>query len=220
MTSRTPVPQREAIADLVGAICYALLKSFQITARGATAAPSIDLAERQADFAVDEFKRYKGLRAHLDTLTEVPVAAMEVFRDPVDAFYASANADGWMQTQVFHFVGDTITTDFSSILATKLEPPTAEAVAVALTGRTEQEAFALEQIEHALATEGAAGRERIEGFTRAMVGSALNRFRDALLASGTVEQVLGGPDGVKDCVLELLGRHRERLSRLGLDQLD
>lgn len=218
--SRTPVPHKEAIADLVGAICYALLKSFQIAARGATAAPSIALAETQASFAVDEYQRFKGLRDYLGTLTDDPLAAMQVFREPVDAFYASADADGWMQTQVFHFVGDTITTDFSSILATKLDPSTATAVGDALTGRTAQEAFALEQIEHALDTEGAPGRERIEGFTRAMVGSALNRFRDALLASGTVETVLGGPDGVKDCVLELLGRHRERLARLGLDQLD
>jgi hypothetical protein len=216
----TQQQRREAVAEIIGAISYAMLRSFQIVARGATSAPTVVLAERQADFAVEELDRHKILAARLAELSDAPEQAVEVFRAPIDAFYEHAKADGWIQTQVFHFVGNTITNDFAEILASRLDPDTAAAVQRALTGRTAQEAFALEQIHEVLKSEGGDGQERVRSFAGAMVGEALNRFREALLASDAVEVVLGGPEGVKELVLELLGRHRERLERLGLDTLD
>jgi hypothetical protein len=48
----------------------------------------------------------------------------------------------------------------------------------------------------------------------------MNRFREALLSSDRIEMIFGGPDAVKECVLELLGRHRERLERLGIERVD
>ena len=216
----TEAQRREAVAEVIGAISYALLRSFQIVARGATSAPTVALAQRQADFAADELERHKILAARLEQLSADPEKAIEVFRGPIDAFYERANAEGWIQTQVFHFVGNTITNDFAEILASRLDPETAAAVQRALTGRTEQEGFALEQIYEVLRGEGPEGEERVQHFAGAMVGEALNRFREALMASDALEVVLGGPDGVKEVVLELLGRHRERLERLGLDTLE
>lgn len=216
----TEAVRREAVADLVGGLCYALLRVYQITAAAVASAPSISLAERQAAFAHEEFDRHRRLRARLDELTADPQGAMDRFRMMVDSFYEAAQTDRWLEGQTFHFVGNTITTDFAAIVAGRFDDATATAVREALTGRTEQESFALGQILEALDAEGAEARERIVHYTAHLVGSALNRFREALLASNTLEIALGGPDAVKEVVLELLGRHRERLERLGLEQVD
>lgn len=217
MTAETEY--RTALADLIGALCYGLLRSFGATARGAADAPTIELAARQAGFAVDEFERFRVLRERLSDLTRDSEAALQAFRAPLDAFYEAARAEGWLGTQVFHFVGDTITTDFADILASQVDSETAQAVRRALTGRTEQEGFALEQIAAALRDEGEAAQERIARIASTIVGQALNRLREALLESDALGVVLGGEVIVKECVLEILGRHRERLDRLGVERV-
>lgn len=216
----TEAARKEAVADIVGGLCYALLRVYQITAAATAGAPSIDLAERQAAFAHDEFARHRRLRARLDELTAEPQAAMDRFRETVDAFYVAAQTDRWLESQTFHFVGNTITTDFAEIVASRFDDKTAAAVREALTGRTEQESFALGQILDAIEAEGAPARDRVAHYTASLVGAGLNRFREALLGSNSLEVVLGGPEAVKDVVLELLGRHRERLVRLGIEQLE
>lgn len=212
--------RRDAVADLIGAFSYALLRVFHLAAEAAVRAPTVELAERQTAFAQEEIERYRLLRAHLAHLSPDLDRRMQAFRGPLDAFYEAARGQGWLETQVFHFVGNTITTDAAELLASGLDAETADAVRRALTGRTAQEAFALEQIGRALAEEGEAAQERIARYTGTMVGEALNRFREALLESDALEVVLGGPAAVKEMVLEVLGRHRERLERLGLERVD
>lgn len=212
------IEQREALADVTGALCYGLLRTFQATARACSSAPTLALAERQAAFAQDELARFDVLRARLDALTDDPEGAMRVFRGALDAFYDGPLTEGWLEAQVFHFVGDAITADFADILAARVDPDTAAAIRRSLTGRTAQEAFALEQIEAAIADGGSEAQERVARFAGSLVGAALNRLRDALLDADALEVVLG--TGVKDLVLELLGRHRERLERLGLDSIE
>lgn len=216
----TAAGRREAVAELIGGICYALLRVYQLTAANTTSAPTVGLAESQARFASEEFERFRRLRDHLTTLTDDPEGAMDTFRAAVDAFYEAARPDRWLESQTFHFVGNSITTDFAEIVAGRLGDGTAAALREALTGRTEQEGFALQQIARAIEQEGQAARDRIRHFAAHLVGEGLNRLRDALLASNTLEVALGGSDAVKELVLELLGRHRERLERLGLEPLD
>src|SRR5438309_11894858 len=98
----TQAVRKQAVVDLVGALCYALLQSFEAAARGATTAPTIELAEQQVSFASDELERFKVLRAHLAHLTHDPEAAMSAFRAPLDAFFQQARPEGWLETQVFH----------------------------------------------------------------------------------------------------------------------
>ena len=214
----TAAERREGEAEIVGALCLGLLRSFEAGARGAGLAPSIALAERQSAFAAEEFDRFLILRERLDELSEDPGHALTALAGPMTAFYTASRPGDWLEAQVFQFVGDTLTTDFADILASRLDDRTAAAVRRALTGRTAQEAFALDQIRQALeADPDASGR--VAKFTGAMIGAAMGRLRDALLSSDALELVLG-EGGVKECVLELLGRHRERLERLGVDELD
>jgi hypothetical protein len=213
----TPEQRKAAIADVIGALCYALLRSFEAATRALKEAPSTALAERQAAFATEEYERYRVLRARLDDLTNDPDRSMGAFRTALDTFYRSTVAEDWLEAQVFQFVGDTITTDFADIIGARLDEETAAAVRKALTDRGEQEAFALQQIMEVLGTDGA--EDRLRAFAGTMVGQALNTLRETLETSDALEVVLG-EGGTKEVVLELLGRHRERLERLGIDTLE
>ena len=144
---------------------------------------------------------------------------METYRASMDAFYDQSLPSSWLEAQIFHFVGDTLTTDFADILASRVDTETAAALRRALTGRTEQEAFALDQILAAIEEVGDVASLGVGSYVGSFVGQALNRLRDTLLESDALEIVLG-EGAVKDVVLELLGRHRERLERLGLDSLE
>ena len=208
-----------AIADVIGALCYALLRSFEAATHALKAAPTTALAERQAAFATEEYERYRVLRARLNELTSDPDRSMEAFRVALDVFYRSTVAEDWLESQVFQFVGDTITTDFADIIGARLDEDTAGAVRRSLTDRGEQEMFALEQIMEALSRDGDDAQQRMRAFAGTMVGQALNTLREALETSDALEVVLG-EGGTKEVVLELLGRHRERLERLGLDSIE
>ena len=211
--------RKAAIADVIGALCYALLRSFEAATHALKAAPTTTLAERQAAFATEEYERYRVLRARLNELTSDPDRSMEAFRVALDVFYRSTVAEDWLESQVFQFVGDTITTDFADIIGARLDEDTAAAVRRSLTDRGEQEMFALDQIMEALSRDGDEAQKRMRAFAGTMVGQALNTLREALETSDALEVVLG-EGGTKEVVLELLGRHRERLERLGLDTIE
>jgi len=210
---------KAAIADVIGALCYALLRSFEAATHALKAAPTTALAERQAAFATEEYERYRVLRARLNELTSDPDRSMEAFRIALDVFYRSTVAEDWLESQVFQFVGGTITTDFADIIGARLDEETAAAVRRSLTDRGDQETFALEQILEALSRDGDEAQKRMRAFAGTMVGQALNTLREALETSDALEVVLG-EGGTKEVVLELLGRHRERLERLGLDSIE
>lgn len=209
----------EAVAAVLGGIAHGLLRVFQIAAQAAVQAPTLALRERQAGFAVEEYERYRVVRRRLGALTASPEGAVAHFRGALDAFYDSVPPEGWLEAMVFHYVGDTITADFAELFSAYVDERTAAAVREALTGRGAHEAFALEQIDRARSSEPGA-EDRIVATAGKVVGDAMNGVRDAMLASNTLEQVLGGPEQLKTLVLEVLGRHRERLERLGLDRLD
>lgn len=208
------------MAAILGGVAHGLIRVFQISAQAVQWAPTLALRERQAAFAVEEFERYRVVRRRLGVIASDVEASVERFRPALDAFFDAAPITGWLEAQVFHYVGDTITADFAEIFSAGVDARTAAAVREALTGRGAHEAFALEQIETARADGAPDVEDRIVAVARTVVGHAMNRVREAVLASDSLEIVLGGPDAVKDCVLDLLGRHRERLERLGLDRLD
>lgn len=213
------LPEGEAATRIVGALAYALLRVFQLSASVSRTAPTIALQERQAGFAIEEFERYQVLRRRLGSLTPDPEAAMAQFRGALDFFYDAAPTQGWLDGQVFQFVGDAISADFADLIGSHLDEKTAASVRDALAGRAAHEAFALEQILEILGADpGAEGR--VAAVTGMIVGNALGRLREALLASDALAVVLGGEEEVKQLVLELLGRHRERLERMGLDRVD
>ena len=210
---------RDAAARIVGALAYALLHVFGLSARASGTAPTLALRERQAAFAVEEFERYQVLRRRLGVLTDDAEEAVSQFRGPLDSFFDAAPAGEWLDAQVFQYIGDAISTDFAELIAPHLDEKTAAAVREGLAGRAAHEAFALDQIVGALAADPEA-EARVGAVTGAIVGNALGRLREAIITSDALAVILGGEERVKDLVLELLGRHRERLEVLGLDRVD
>lgn len=212
-------PPADAAARIVGALAYALLRVFQLSAAVTGTAPSLTLRERQAAFAVEEFERYRVLRKRLSVLTEDPEAAMTPFKAPLDSFFDAAPLSTWLEGQVFQYIGDAIATDFADLIRPHLDERTAAAVREGIAGRGAHEAFALEQILVVLSQDPQA-EERVGAAIAAIVGNALGRLREAIETSDALAVILGGEEYVKELVLELLGRHRERLERLGLDRVD
>lgn len=209
-----------AVSEVIGAIAYALLRVFQVAAAATTFAPTLALRERQAAFAVEEHERFRVIRRRLAAICDDPHAAMERFRRPLDAFYAAAPTGSWLEAQVFHFVGDSITADFADMLVPHLGEKTAAAVREALADRGAHAAFALDQIQGALATGGPEVTERVGAVVGRVIGDAMTSFREAVLESDALALVVGGPDAVKELVLEILARHRERLEHIGLELVE
>ncbi|MBI4730212.1 MAG: hypothetical protein HY775_12070 [Acidobacteria bacterium] len=209
-----------ALAEVIGALAYGLLRVFQVTAAGTLAAPTIALRERQAAFAAEQYERYRVLRRRLGALTNDVGGAMERLRRPLDAFYGAAPTEDWTDAQVFHYIGEAITADFAGLITPFLDDRTAAAVREALVGRAAHAAFALDQVQRALASGGGEAEERVAAVAGRVIGDAISRLREGILDSDALATVLGGEEKVKELVLELLGRHRERLEMLGVDQLD
>lgn len=213
------MPEGEAAARILGALAYALLRVFQLSAGAVALAPTFSLKERQAAFAVEELQRFQVIRRRLAALTDDIEAAVAPFAGPLDDFYNASQTGTWLDSQVFQYVGDAISTDFADLIGPHLDDRTAAAVREALAGRAAHEAFALEQILAGLGAHPEA-EARVSAVAGAVVGNAMGRLREAILASDALAIVLGGEEQVKDLVLELLGRHRERLERLGIDRVD
>jgi hypothetical protein len=207
------------LAQVLGALAYAQLRVFQLSAAGTAAAPTFALAEAQADFAVEELERYRSLRRRIDRITPDTEGVLSRYRAPLDAFFDEAPVADWLSLQVFQFLGDAIAADFAGLLAGRIDPDSAASVREALGSRSAHDAFALEHVRRALANDASA-RERTVKVAGTIVGRALNALREAMLESDALAIVLGGPDDVKALVMELLANHRERLDRLGLEPVD
>jgi hypothetical protein len=223
MSSRLQAqPDRsEALAEVLGALAYSLLRVFQLSAAATAVAPTLALAEAQGDFAVEELERYRRLRRRVDAIA--PSGSVETvmlrFKGALDAFYDAAPTDDWLSIQVFQFLGDAIAMDFAGMLAQFIDRDSAESVRDALGTRGAHEAFALAQARRIMAEDpGAADRAvKVAG---SIVGSALSSLRQAVLESDALAVVLGSEDEVKRLVMELLANHRERLERLGLEPVE
>jgi hypothetical protein len=211
--------RRQALAQVLGALAYAQLRVFQLSAAATGSAPSFALAEAQADFAVEELERYRALRRRIDRLTDDVEEALARFRPQLDAFFDEAPAGDWLSLQVFQFLGDAIAADFAGLIAARLDSESAASVREALGSRSAHDEFALGHVRRALADDPSA-KDRAVKVAGAIVGRALNALREAMLESDALAVVLDGGDEVKGLVIQLLANHRERLDRLGLEAVD
>ncbi|MCA1832427.1 MAG: ferritin-like fold-containing protein [Actinomycetota bacterium] len=221
MTQIPPAGDRhtEALAEVLGALAYALLRVFQLSAAATATAPSMALAEAQALFAAEELERYRALRRRIDRIAADTEWTLVRFRGPLDAFFDTAPTHDWLSVQVFQFLGDAIAADFAGLLALRIDAASAESVREALGSRAAHEAFALEQARAAMAEDPSATGRAVK-VAGTIVGTALSTLRAAILESDALGVVLGGEEEVKWLVMELLANHRERLERLGIEQVE
>jgi hypothetical protein len=143
----------------------------------------------------------------------------EPFRPFFEAFFRRTEPSDWLEAQAFHYVGDALVRDLADALVPVLDPVSAEVFRRALSERDDQESFALDEITRGLSDDPAA-RDRLAHYSRRVIGEALTQTRRALDQTDALRNLLGGEEGEKRLLLELLGHHRERLDRMGIEPVD
>ncbi len=134
-------------------------------------------------------------------------------------FFEHTVPGDWLEAQTFQYVGDALVKDLTDALAPAMDPVSAEVVRRSLAERDEQDAFALDEINTGINDDPAAP-DRIGEYARRVIGEALTKTRRALDESDAVRTLLGGEEGEKHLLLDLLDRHRRRLDRLGIELVD
>ncbi len=214
-----------ATVELLGSLAYGQLRSFAATSSRLTLAPDVRMADQLATWSVDEHARYRQLRDHLATRTELPTAVMERQRGYFDSYFDRAPLQDWFGACVFFALGLPIASDFARAVAPTLDDVSARVVIAALD-REAVEAAALEQLSMLL-TDGAA-RERARALTADLLGRALTGFQGAMSNTDALRVLLTsdldtgetGEARVKHLALAVLEGHRRRVIALGLEDLD
>jgi hypothetical protein len=143
----------------------------------------------------------------------------EAFRPFFEAFFERTEPRDWLEAQAFHYIGDALVRDLADALAPVLDAVSAEVVRRALSDRDEQESFALNEITRII-DEDPSAVERLAAYTRRVIGEALTQTRRALDQTDALRSLLGGMEGEKHLLLDLLQRHRVRLDRMGVEPVD
>ena len=214
-----------ATVELLGALAYGQLRSFEATARTIRHAPDVRIADQMAEFAVEEHARYVRLRDHLATRTELPAAVMERQRPHFDAYFDRAPLDDWFGACVFFALGLPIATDFVRAVAPALDDETAEVVTSALE-RERSVRVTVDALAAQLTDDEA--RVRARGLTADLLGRALTGFQGVVSETDALKVLLAADTGedesgeqrVKRLALTVMDGHRRRAVELGLEDLD
>lgn len=215
-----------ATVELLGALAYGQLRSFEATARLIGLAPDARTADLVAEVARHEHEAYVRLRDHLASRTELAVAVMDRQKPFFDAYFDRAPLHDWFGATVFFALGLPIASDFARAIAPVLDEDSAEAVTTALADRGLFEQGAADQLAAQLTD--LERRERARSLTADLLGRALTSYQgvvsdtDALkvlLAADTPEDA-NPEQRVKRLAIEVLSGHRRRAVDLGLEDLD
>jgi hypothetical protein len=216
-----------ATVEVLGALAYGQLRSFEAAARAIRHAPDAATADQLADLAASEHAGYAALRGHLVARTDLARAVMDRQKPHFDGYFDRVELDDWFASQVFFAVGLSLAADFGRALAAALPAETAAVVVGALADRAPFERFAVEQLKHQLVDEAA--RERARHIAADALGRALTVFQgiiadtDALkvvLDHAAEEEGVSGETRVKRLAIAVLEGHRRRMVDLGLEALE
>lgn len=212
------VPAREALVDLLGALCYGELSAFDRLADDARMAPTLAGRAEMSAMACIEFAHYERLAARLVELGATPADAMEPFVPALETYHSLTEPSTWLEGVVKAFVGDGMAGDFYREIAEFVDEPTRALIHDVLVDEERAE-FAVREVKAATeAQPWVAGRLALWG--RRLVGEAISQAqhvladRDALmvlLVEGT-----GDLSGVAALMARITDRHEERMTALGL----
>lgn len=215
-----------ATAELVGALTYGQLRAFQVTADAVRLAPTIALADQLASFAVREYERYRALRDHLRSLTELADRVMERQRGRFDAFFDQLALDDWVGACAFFAMGLPIAGDFVRAIAPAVDEQTGLVVTAALADRGPFEQFASEEVRATLADAKDDDVDRLRHLVAGTIGRALTGFQGSVADTDALRILLASDQTKLDeaevttLAIEVLNAHRARMVELGLDDLE
>jgi hypothetical protein len=215
-----------ATVELLGALAYGQLRSFEVTARAIRHAPDARTADALAQFALREHAGYALLRDHLASLTDLAEGVMDRQKPHFDAYFDRAPVDDWFGACTFFALGLPIAADFGRDLAPALDRETALVVVGALSDRGPFERFAIEQLRGQLVDDEA--RERARHLVADVLGRALTGFQGVMSDTDALKVLLDaarepdetGEARVKRLAIEVMSGHRRRVVELGLEDLE
>lgn len=216
-----------ATVEVLGALAYGQLRSFESAARAVRHAPDAVAADRLAGFAAREHRAYEALRDHLTDRTDLAASVIDRQKPHFDAYFDRFPLDDWFSAGTFFAVGLPVAADFGRAVAPTLTAETGQVVVSALADRGAFERFARTHLDRLLVGETA--RERARQIAAEVLGGALTAFQgviadtDALkvlLEHHADEEGVSGEKLVKDLAISVLSGHRRRLVALGLEDLE
>jgi hypothetical protein len=210
-------PDPLMVAEVLAALAYGERCGAQRSADSVKLAPDGRSRTEQQHVADRERQNWELIEARLRELADHELT--EVFKPYFDAFFAHTEPLNWEEAQAFHYVGDALVSDFADLLVPVLDRVSAEIVRRALGDREGQETFALDELTRVMERDPGAG-ERIRGYIQRIVGEAFTQTSRALEATQGLRTLLGGEEGGKRFILQLLDRHRVRIDRLGIEQVE
>jgi hypothetical protein len=214
-----------AVVELLGALTYAQLRAFGVTAAAIRYTPDVRTADRMASFAEREHDAYRILRERLEQLTDLPEPAMTRLADRIDVFFDTLPVDDWPSACTFFAIGLPMAADFARAVSPALDDRTAEAVLGALGERDAFAAFAIEEVSSAIEEEPEK-RDAIRRLAAEVTGSAFTVFQgaatdtDALLVLLQQLEENVGDEVLRQTTVSLLEQHRRRMHAIGVDTPD
>jgi tRNA-(MS[2]IO[6]A)-hydroxylase (MiaE)-like len=209
--------QRAAVAELLAALAYGERAAAARAEDNVGFAPDSHRADSQRGIADREARNARLIEARLEEFASPELTRQ--FQPYFDAFFSHTKPRDWLEAQAFHYVGDALVSDMADALVPLVDPVSAEIVRHTLGEREDQEAFALEELTRAM-REDPREADRIAAYARRIAGEALTQTQRALGEAPGLRGLLGGSEGEKRLVLDLLDRHRARLDRLGIEKVE
>lgn len=216
-----------AVVELLGALTYGQLRSFEVTAHAIRVAPDAASADRLAGFAVREHHAYMQLRDALQDRTELSEGLMDRQKVRFDEYFDGVELVDWLSASLFFAVGLPIAADFIREVSPTLDPDMAATVTAALAERGPFEQFALEQVRSEIERSQEA-RERARHLAADILGRALTGFQEALTDTDALkilfreaasDQGESAESVVKRMAITVMTGHRRRMHALGLEDL-
>jgi hypothetical protein len=216
-TYNRSVAVSEPVAELLAALSYGERAALRRAEANVALAPHARARKQQQHVVGRERENAALLEARAREMGSPEREA--AFAPFFDAFFEDTEPRDWLEAQAWHYVGDALVRDFGDVLLPALDPVSAEIVRRTLLERDEQETYALDELTRVLEDDPRAG-ERVAEYARRIIGEGITQARRALIATGTIRSLLGGEEGEKRLILDLLARHRERLDRLGIEPVE
>lgn len=213
---------RAAVVDLLGVIAYGELSAFERLAEDAKLAPTLEDKLDLAMMASAECGNVQRIRERLEQLGADPFAAMQPFREAVDAFHEHTAPSDWLEGLVKAFVGDGLARDFYREIAAFLDVETRDLVLASLDS-TAHSAFVVDRVRKAIDADHRVGG-RLALWGRRLMGEALSQAQRVAADRDALSALLAGGVDRPGMDLAALGRmfnrlteqHARRMADLGL----
>lgn len=211
------MPDQEATALLLAALACGERLGAKRARENSELAPDGRSRAEQGHVAEREERNVELVSARLAEIGSLDLSAR--FLPYFEAFHAHTVPSDWVEAQTFHYVGDALVSEFGEELAGRLDAVSAEVVKKTMGEREDLETFALDELKRAMDSDPSA-KERIAAYSRRISGEAFTQTKKALESSAALKELLGGEEGEKRLLLQLLESHRVRLDRLGIDLME